>query len=126
MMMNLGQSNSAEYDNHNAVCPQYLPSGQDGKGGQYEATCGQSLRNTGTIDDLGGDNVDEEEDNDDEGRQISAACAPQSSSSSPSSSSPSSPLSKQQVLHNIRKPGTVTVHFIQRPPSPTPLDTSRP
>ena len=24
MMMNLGHSNSAEYDNHNAVCPQYL------------------------------------------------------------------------------------------------------
>ena len=23
-MMNLGHSNSAEYDNHNAVCPQYL------------------------------------------------------------------------------------------------------
>ena len=26
-MMNLGHSNSAEYDNHNAVCPQYLSAG---------------------------------------------------------------------------------------------------
>ena len=96
---------------------------KDGKGGQLEAASGQSLRNTGTDDNEDEvDNVDDEEDNDDEGRQISAACAPQSSSSSSRSSS----LSKQQVLHNLRKPGTVTVHFIQRPPSPTPLDTSRP
>ena len=27
MTMNLGHSNSAEYDNHNAVCPQYLSAG---------------------------------------------------------------------------------------------------
>ena len=59
--MNLGHSKSAEYDNHNAVCPQYLTSGKDGKGGRFEAACGQSLRNTGTDDDLEGDNVDDEE-----------------------------------------------------------------
>ena len=78
--MNLGHSNSAEYDNHNAVCPQYLQylsAGKDGIGGQFEAACGQSPRNTGTNDNEDEvDNVDDEEDNDDEGRQISAACAP--------------------------------------------------